>query len=122
MRGSREGTVASARARLRTVDLSEFGTSDEEEFLAALDRWTSLVRRSLPGNARWGLARKVLNIFLRDAVYNVYLRTAFRLDRCEPLCELPMDRIVAKHLVSASVTKVPKPAPENAPENSPENG
>lgn len=108
VRGSREGTVASARARLRTVDLSEFGTSDAEEFSAALDKWTNAMRRALPGDARWGLARKVLNIFIRDAVYNAHLRAAFHLDQCEPLCELPMDRIVAKHLASASVTKVPK--------------
>jgi len=120
VRRSPEGTVSAARALLRAVDLSEFGTSDAETFAAALDKWTNAMKRSLPGHARWGLARKLVNIFLRDAVYNVHLRSAYRLDRCESLCELPMDSIVAHQLSSASIKKMPKWEGVNAlgrPEN-----
>jgi hypothetical protein len=40
----------------------------------------------------------VLNIFLRDALYNSYLRTPYHLDRAEALLELPLDSITAKRL------------------------
>jgi hypothetical protein len=54
---------------------------------------------ALPRAGRsWGVARKVLNIFLRDALYTVYLRDAFRLGRGEGLFELPLDSITAQRL------------------------
>lgn len=46
----------------------------------------------------WGLARKLLNIFLRDTLYTVYLRDHFHLDRAEAFYELPLDSITARCL------------------------
>jgi hypothetical protein len=47
---------------------------------------------------KWGAARKFLNLYLRRITYNFYLRRAYRLDRIEPLLELPMDSYAAKGL------------------------
>jgi len=49
-----------------------------------------------------GIARKVLNIFLRDALYTKYLSDAFNLSQAEYLFEIPLDSIVAKGIVKNS--------------------
>ena len=36
------------------------------------------------GSAQWGLARKLLNIYLRDCVYSAHLRSLSRLGLTEP--------------------------------------
>jgi hypothetical protein len=66
---------------------------------ARLDRVTAELMDALPRAGRsWGVARKVLNIFLRDALYTVYLRDAYGLDQGEELFELPIDSITAQRL------------------------
>ena len=95
VRKSPAGTVRSGRAYLRSVLLEHFSTDDADEFVTVLDKETKQLQRALPKGARnWGLARKVLNIFVRDAVCNAHLRREFKLDRCEHLCELPLDSVV----------------------------
>lgn len=60
---------------------------------------TERLRMALPKGARhWGLARKLLNIFLRDATYNHHLRTQFGLGSIEPLLEIPLDSFTQRHL------------------------
>src|SRR5262249_55604340 len=100
VRGQRApGLVQAARAHLATLDLQQFGVSGPALFRRRLDRATERLARSLPLRGRsWGVARKLLNIFLRDALYTSYLREAFRLDRAEHLLELPLDSITAKRL------------------------
>ncbi|MBV8356760.1 MAG: hypothetical protein JO189_02325 [Deltaproteobacteria bacterium] len=44
----------------------------------------------------WGTARKCLNIFLRDATYNYYMRNRYGLEVIEPLLEVPLDNNVEK--------------------------
>jgi hypothetical protein len=44
------------------------------------------------------VARKALNLFMRSALYNHYLREAYRLQRVEAFLELPLDGIVARHI------------------------
>jgi hypothetical protein len=43
---------------------------------------------------------KFINLFLRTATYNFYLRRKYKLDRIEPLLELPFDSFAAKELRS----------------------
>lgn len=96
------GTASAARAFLRTIDLKPFGLG-RAAFAAALDRSTDELRAALPRAARrWGLARKVLNIFLRNCLYNSYLNAHFGLDRAEALFELPLDSITALHVKRAA--------------------
>lgn len=97
------GVVAASRRYLRQLDLSTFGQAAEARFSKSLDATTIALRDSLPRGARhWGLARKVLNIFLRDCLYTTYLDAAFRLRNSEAYFELPLDSITAVHLKRAA--------------------
>src|SRR3954454_12802890 len=83
-RGSEAGLVAAARDFLQFLNLSQFAVSDPKRFAARLNRVTSQLRSNLPReSATWGIARKALNLFLRDAFYNTYLRERFKLLRAE---------------------------------------
>ncbi len=93
------GTVAASRAFLRCLDLRRFALRDPIGFAAELDRTTRKLCTALPPNAQhWGLARKVLNIFLRDCLYTIYLSKAFHLQRAEEFLELPLDSITEREL------------------------
>ena len=94
------GTVRAARAFLRRVNLRTFSTARPTKFAAALNRSTDALRAALPVTARhWGVARKVLNLFLRDCLYNKYLNEAYSLDRASHLLELPLDSYTGSALV-----------------------
>lgn len=96
------GTAAAARAFLCTIDLTTFG-SGSAAFSAALDNSTDDLRAALPRAARhWGIARKVLNIFLRNCLYTTHLNAAFDLGRTESSFELPLDSITAVNLKRAA--------------------
>jgi hypothetical protein len=97
-----KGTVAASRDYLRAMDLAPFGTADGRQFAAALDRETERLRLGLPPEAHhWGLARKVLNIYLRDCLYTAYLER-YALRRAEGLFELPLDSITAGELKASA--------------------
>lgn len=96
------GTVKAARTYLRQVQLAKFGARPAA-FRIALEEETNGLLKSLPRSARhWGLARKLLNIFLRDCSYTTYLESAFRLSRAHAEFELPLDLITATQLKRAS--------------------
>jgi hypothetical protein len=81
------------------VDLSQFGTGNEETFRAALDNETKKLKRAFPRRSRkWGLARKLLNIFLRDCAYTIYLAREYDLHLAEDFFEIPLDSITARGL------------------------
>jgi hypothetical protein len=91
--------VEAARSYLAKLPLERFGTSRHAQFRAELDRATRGLKRKLPPAGRsWGMARKLVNIFLRDALYTVYLRDAFHLERTERFLEMPLDSITARRL------------------------
>ena len=70
---------------------------DRQLFQRRLDRQTERLRRALPQTARhWGLSRKLLNIFLRDALYTGYLSDYYRLSVAERFFEVPLDSISGK--------------------------
>ena len=96
-RGQRSpGLVHAARAYIAAMPLSAFGVASEKRFLSVLNRHTELLRRAcLATGCSWGLARKLLNIYLRNALYTSYLRDAYRLQLAEQWYEIPLDSIVA---------------------------
>lgn len=97
-----KGVVPAARSFLREMNLRPFGSRDEKAFTAALDKATNRLCAVLPPGARhWGVARKVLNIFLRDCFYTSYLMKNYRLRSAERLFELPLDSITVKQLKRA---------------------
>ena len=93
------GVAAAARAYLTQLDLAKLA-ANPEALPAHLDQHTVSLLETFQGeaHARWGLARKILNLFLRDAVYNVHLRTACGLGPLEPRLELPLDGESAKRV------------------------
>jgi hypothetical protein len=107
VRGMRSpGLVRRARVALSEVDLSRYAKVKQDKFQNLLDEDTSMVlaRTRLP-KKDWGVGRKVLNIFLRGALYNVYLREQFRLDRIETIMEIPLDSLTAKGIKRLSPPK-----------------
>ncbi|MET0064840.1 MAG: hypothetical protein ABW076_00695 [Candidatus Thiodiazotropha sp.] len=93
--------IATARSYLSKVDLSKFAaTESEEEFLSVLNKRTKSLADRFPGEAKgnWGAARKALNIFLRDCLYNRYLAEHFGLVKLECWLEIPLDGDVGNKL------------------------
>jgi hypothetical protein len=103
-----KGAAAAARRVLAPLDLAGFATSDAKRFRAQLDAVTEAVRRSRRPFLTWGLARKCVNIFLRDAFYNRYLCRHYGLRRAERLLEVPVDSLVGKDLRERFGADVPK--------------
>jgi hypothetical protein len=94
-----KGVVPAAQRHLRHLDLAPFGTSDSGRFEKLLDHETEVLRVALPfGARRWGIARKVLNIYIRDCFYTTYLCEKFDLDQAEYLFEIPLDSFTSKGL------------------------
>ncbi len=101
-RGQGAGVVASARDYFGRLMLANFGISDERAFARQLDAATRQLMECLPKHAaNWGLARKLLNIFLRDCLYTSYLAKAHRLAKAEKLLEIPLDSITSKRIHEA---------------------
>lgn len=93
------GVVARARAFMFSLNLARFGTRDPRVFKRRLDAATARLGGILPEEgASWGLARKLLNIFLRDSLYTVYLSRAHGLAAAERFLEIPLDKITALRL------------------------
>ena len=93
------GVVESAREFLGTLSLRGFGTRDERAFQRAIDRQTVRLVQALPARGRsWGLARKLLNIFLRNALYTSYLRDTYGLGAAERWFEVPLDGVIARRV------------------------
>jgi hypothetical protein len=78
-------------------------------FADFLDEQTIALQSTFPPAWRkWGPARKALNIFLRDACYNAFLRKEYDLGGVEPFLETPVDSRIALALhKEASDQKLP---------------
>ena len=93
------GTAECARKFLGALALKPFGVSNAQLFRDRLDGATETLLSKLPRRARkWGRTRKILNIFLRNALYSTHLSRRFALHRAEHLLELPLDALTAKEL------------------------
>ena len=96
-----------ARRFFRKIELS--GLSEISEFNLWLDSQTCTLCKRFPKGCRdWGFARKILNIFLRHACYNVYLRNRYHLEMLEPFLEVPIDSIVADKLRRKRESNLPR--------------
>jgi len=94
--GSR-GVLTAARRFLKAIDLFKFSVTTEQQFKAVLDAHTDRLKFSFPKGARhWGAARKALNLFLRDVLYNRYLSRHFAFQQIEKWLEVPLDSYAAK--------------------------
>lgn len=93
----RRGITVIARQRLGDLDLELFSTNSQPAFNRRLDAETSKLQQAIP-NHEWGISRKILNVFLRDCLYNQDLCQAHSLDQAEALLETAPDSIVAGKL------------------------
>src|SRR5688572_7231329 len=91
--GGNTDVAEAARNYLRELDLRPFGITDAAHFMPAVGHHYADPAFAISDGAkgRWRLARKLLNIFLRDALYNRYPSDANRLFEAEELFELPLD-------------------------------
>lgn len=91
------GIVEASRDFLSGLDTAPFSKGDCEGVRRALGEATNELESALREKGRrWGLARKLLDIFLRDALYRAILRRPSDLawvDTC--LVEMPRDSITA---------------------------
>jgi hypothetical protein len=98
-RGQGVGVTWVARKFLAELDLHKIAVKKAAMFRKRLDEETMHLLRALPATGRtWGLARKLLNIFLRDAFYTTYLQNYFELNVAEAFFEIPLDSITSKKL------------------------
>ncbi len=100
VRGRPAGTVAKVRNYLEGLDLSSLRDLNKEQFEIWLNEKTQDLQSKLTQDFKeeWGLARKCLNIFLRNVVYNKYLFKEYKLRSIVPWLEVPLDSQVAKRL------------------------
>jgi hypothetical protein len=97
------GVIKATREYLSQMDLKKFQVSSLDRFQCVLDSETAALVRSFPKSARnWGAARKALNLFLRDSLYNRYLSECFHLSELESWLEIPLDSIIAGALKKKS--------------------
>ncbi|MFM2007396.1 MAG: hypothetical protein RLZZ09_3051 [Pseudomonadota bacterium] len=93
------GVADAARPFLAALPLDSFATSNPTTFARQLDKTTTDLQATFPlGSGSWGLARKLLNIFLREALYTRYLADRYQLLQSEMYFELPLDSITANRL------------------------
>jgi hypothetical protein len=97
VRGQPKGTVTIARKYLQSVNLKDFSEGSEDHFRTVLDTNTDKMKHELPSNS-WGIARKVLNIFLFQAAHDVFLNRNYSLDKIIRYLEVPLDNPNAKKL------------------------
>jgi hypothetical protein len=98
------GTIDRARAFLKSMDLAKLVTPDCDAFRQELDRVTKEYVSVIP--LAWGSARKFLNIFLRDCLYNRWVCEDYKLRDIESWLEVPLDSHVSSELSERDTEKV----------------
>jgi hypothetical protein len=77
--------VKQAREYLKELDLTALQNLGESKFAYWLDERTEELRRRFPEGAKgnWGAARKAINLFLENVLYDRFLSKEYRLDALE---------------------------------------
>lgn len=98
-----KGMIAAARKHLQAIDLELFADIDSRAlFDRKLDELTDDLQQQVTGH--WGSARKFLNIYLRDVLYNRWLSGHYQMSKTEPWLELPLDSHTATALLQTQST------------------
>ncbi len=100
VRGQGTGVLGASQQFLSTqLKLRDLRARSEAAYIRRLDRETDRLQRALPPKSRsFGLARKLLNIYIRDCVYSRMLCAHYRLEAIEPFLEVPLDSFTGKAL------------------------
>lgn len=99
-----KGVVSVTRQYLSRMKLSDFSASrTRSEFTLILNKKTNQLKRILPKGAQnWGAARKAINIYLREIVYNKHTSGYYNLSHIEKWLEVPLDSHVANSIRSTN--------------------
>lgn len=109
LRGQGKGIAHPAREFFAALPLRDFSVASASTFASRLDAATADLQGKFPkGSGSWGIARKLLNIFLREALYTTYLAEKYNLAKSESLLELPLDSITGKHLYALHLESLPR--------------
>lgn len=94
------GSIQKARAFCGGLSLIKYGQAkNRKDYIKLLDDDTvKLAKLINPKKKPWGTARKALNLFMRDCLYNRYLSEHFHLTKLEDFLEIPLDSAVSKGL------------------------
>ena len=96
-----KGTIKSARNFLSSLNIFRLKSKNKLHFQKNHNKITKELQKALPVGAKnWGSARKFLNIFFRNILYNKYLCKHYDILHTEPWLELPLDSHVARGLKS----------------------
>ena len=90
------------------LPLRGLGRLNRTRYESWLDKTTDQLHRRLPDGVGWGTARKVLNIFIRSAVYTAPLASEYDLSPLLAHLEVPLDSKVAGALKKATKPTSPK--------------
>ena len=100
-----EGVVKTARDFFKKMKIQSFVTQNENQFQKRLDSETDKLLTNFPKRARnWGAARKAINLFLRDVLYNTYLNKYYSFYKVEKYLEVPLDSYTIKGIKEDSKT------------------
>ena len=95
------GTAKTIKDYLRGIEIKSVIARSKAGFAKKLDALTNGLMEKLPdGSKHWGMARKCVNIFLRNCLYNRYLCSHYKLERLEKWLEIPLDSHVGKGLIA----------------------
>lgn len=92
-----KGLVSTARQFCSKLRIRKFNVYSQEKFNRVLNRDTRSLMSKFPTGAKnnWGAARKSLNLFLREVLYNNFLSRHFNTNVINFL-EVPLDKQVAQ--------------------------
>lgn len=98
------GVIPAIQAYLAEMDLSNLcSIRNQASFNTWLDEQTdAIVAIQHSPSIRWGAARKALNLFLRDCLYNKYLSSEYNIETVEAFLEVPLDSVISKELKHAA--------------------
>jgi hypothetical protein len=100
LRGQGKGVLYSTQKVLKRVNLLKLPVDSQDDFHTWLDKQTATILGAMPINSNpWGAARKALNLFLRDVLYNRYLCKEYGINKVEYWLEIPLDSAVAEGLM-----------------------
>jgi len=104
LRNQGKGILQKAQKYCSLIDLNIYSSFiNEKDFISQLDKETQNMLKSFGLKKRpWGTARKALNLFLRDALYNKYLSQEYKLDNIIRFLEIPLDSVVTSALKKRS--------------------
>jgi hypothetical protein len=97
------GTAIIIKEYFYNLDIRAIKARSEKAFISNLDIVTDGLLKKLPAQSRyWGMARKCVNIFIRNCLYNRYISDYYKLPPMEKWLEIPLDSHVGKGLIAYS--------------------